>query len=208
MQNRAYTGGTALSRYATVCRRFALSPTHMGYIRSRKGWYKKYQGQLYQVSCKQLGVPPTKDQSMTAANEWWEAKRAEIDAQEKAATAKAHPRSDEIIEALEANLGVKFNDTDEAQAAFYGVILEHANGTGHLPDWFSEAVLGKARLEQIREGMAALTGAATPAWRSAGAWLQQASRPYGHRRPRPPARRRRSAWSLTLRPPVKGNRPD
>ncbi len=150
-----------------------MSPTHMSYIRSRKGWYKKYQGQLYQVSCKQLGVPPTKDQSMIAANAWWEAKQAEIDAQAKATTAQPHPRSDEIIQALEANLGVKFNNAEEAQAGLYGMILEHANGNGHLPDWFSEAVLGRAKIERIREGMATLTGDATPALRSVGEQVEQ-----------------------------------
>jgi hypothetical protein len=35
---------------------------------------------MYTVSCKQLGCPPTKEGSLAAANDWWEAKLKEIEA--------------------------------------------------------------------------------------------------------------------------------
>src|SRR4051812_10142734 len=53
----------------------------MSWIPRRKGWYKKYRGDLYSVSARQLGSEPTKQDSWRAANRWWEAKKAEIDAQ-------------------------------------------------------------------------------------------------------------------------------
>jgi hypothetical protein len=53
----------------------------MTWIPARIGWYKKYKGRLYQVSARQLGVAPTKQDSWRAANCWWEAKKSKIDAQ-------------------------------------------------------------------------------------------------------------------------------
>lgn len=45
----------------------------------QKRWFKKYRKKQYVVSPKQLGKPSTKAESLTAANEWWEEKRAELD---------------------------------------------------------------------------------------------------------------------------------
>lgn len=42
-------------------------------------WRKLYRDKLYVISCKQLGVPASKEASYQAANRWWAAKRAEID---------------------------------------------------------------------------------------------------------------------------------
>ena len=42
-------------------------------------WTKMYKGKTYYVSCKTLGVPPTKGGSIIQANEWWKAKQAETD---------------------------------------------------------------------------------------------------------------------------------
>lgn len=43
-------------------------------------WRKMWGGRYYTVSCKQLGVKPeTKDASYRAANEWWSAKREELE---------------------------------------------------------------------------------------------------------------------------------
>ena len=53
----------------------------MGWQTSQKRWFKKYRGKMFAVSCRQLGVPQTKDGSLLAANIWWEAKQAELDAQ-------------------------------------------------------------------------------------------------------------------------------
>src|SRR5262245_5525392 len=44
-------------------------------------WRKLYRGKLFTVSCRQLGVPDTKNDSYQAANAWWVARRAEIDGQ-------------------------------------------------------------------------------------------------------------------------------
>ena len=43
-------------------------------------WRKLHLGRRYVVSCRQLGVPESKDASFRAANAWWEAKLAEIEA--------------------------------------------------------------------------------------------------------------------------------
>jgi hypothetical protein len=42
-------------------------------------WRKMYKGKVYVIACSALGVEPTKVGSYKAANEWWVAKRAEID---------------------------------------------------------------------------------------------------------------------------------
>src|SRR3954453_14098616 len=44
-------------------------------------WRKVYRGNTYTVSCRQLGVPETKEASYQAANAWWKSKRYEIDGQ-------------------------------------------------------------------------------------------------------------------------------
>lgn len=56
---------------------------HMTWIPSRRGWMKEYKGRKYAISCRQLGVQETKDSSYQAANAWWEAKKAEIDAADR-----------------------------------------------------------------------------------------------------------------------------
>jgi integrase len=43
-------------------------------------WRKWYKKTLYVVSCIQLGVPPTKEQSYRGANAWWTAKKIYLDA--------------------------------------------------------------------------------------------------------------------------------
>jgi hypothetical protein len=51
----------------------------MTWVAFGRRWTKKYRGQMYAVSCKQLGCPETKDASAAAANEWWEKKQRELD---------------------------------------------------------------------------------------------------------------------------------
>ena len=43
-----------------------------------KRWFKKHRGKIYAISCRQLNCPPTKEGSIDAANDWWEAKLKEI----------------------------------------------------------------------------------------------------------------------------------
>lgn len=53
-------------------------------------WRKMYRGTTYTISAHSLGCPETKLESYQAAREWWEKKKAEIDAQ--AAAEKPHRR--------------------------------------------------------------------------------------------------------------------
>jgi integrase len=46
---------------------------------STRRWFKKHKGQVYAVSCRQLGRPGTKEASADDANAWWEAKLKEIE---------------------------------------------------------------------------------------------------------------------------------
>jgi integrase len=46
---------------------------------STRRWFKKYKGKMFTVSCRQLGCPETKENSVAAANAWWDAKLKEIE---------------------------------------------------------------------------------------------------------------------------------
>jgi integrase len=72
----------------------------MTYIPGRKGWMREYKGKKYAVSCAQLGCPPTKEQSWLAANNWWERKQAQIDAQDQPVPATS------VLDHISAALGV------------------------------------------------------------------------------------------------------
>jgi integrase len=51
----------------------------MTWMAPTRRWAKKYKGSMYFVSARQLGVEETKEGSAAAANDWWEAKRKELD---------------------------------------------------------------------------------------------------------------------------------
>ncbi|WP_422929744.1 tyrosine-type recombinase/integrase [Singulisphaera sp. PoT] len=53
---------------------------HMTWIPAGRRWRKHHKGRSYTVSCKQLGVPETKEASWRAANEWWERQLASPEA--------------------------------------------------------------------------------------------------------------------------------
>jgi len=54
--------------------------TRMGWDRRMRRWQKRYRGKLYAVSPNQLGFSErTKAATIEAANQWWEAKKQEID---------------------------------------------------------------------------------------------------------------------------------
>ena len=106
---------------------------HMTYVVSQKGGLtKKYKGSMYSVSCKQLDCSASRDASWAAANSWWEKTQAEIDAQAKAAQKPAHPRSDAIVQAMQENLGLTFDTTEQASQAFMELMLA-AYGRGPAP---------------------------------------------------------------------------
>jgi hypothetical protein len=45
---------------------------HMSWVASTRRWKKMFRGKMHVVSCRQLGVPETKEASWRAANQWWE----------------------------------------------------------------------------------------------------------------------------------------
>jgi integrase len=51
----------------------------MTWVPAGRRWMKKHNGKWYAISCRKLGVPPTKEASWRAANDWWEAKLKEIE---------------------------------------------------------------------------------------------------------------------------------
>ena len=55
----------------------------MGFVGGPKRWRKPYKGRRYEVYCSGLGLPEdlwTEMGSYQAANDWWAARRLEIDA--------------------------------------------------------------------------------------------------------------------------------
>ncbi len=107
-----------------------------------KRWQKKYRGKPYWVSPKQLGVPSTKEDSVVAAHDWWKAKQAEIDEQEKQ---KEDPAWDRIREAVGRLTGRPANSVEDVCDLF----VQTVQSGEKLPDWFQEAIVGSERLHQI-----------------------------------------------------------
>lgn len=104
-----------------------LAKTELTWEQSTHRWKKVYKGRAYTVSCKALGVPPTKLESYQAANEWWAAKRIGIDGNvpplpnaqhldllsKRLAWAQAHGRQD-LTNSLEDKIdSVRSDDTGE-----------------------------------------------------------------------------------------------
>src|SRR4051812_9884222 len=79
----------------SVCKRgLAMArKLEMTWNAKRRGWLKHYRGRIYNVSCRQLGVEPTKRASGEAANGWWVRKKLEVD---------AHPEQELADEARQA----------------------------------------------------------------------------------------------------------
>jgi len=127
----------------------------MTYVPDRKGWMKNYRGKNYAVSCAQLGVPANKAGSCLAANAWWEAKHLEVDGLEAAERVKVHPRSDDIVAALERHTGQTFQTSEEANQALRATLL---GSQGNLPDELYAAILGSEKFRRITDGVQALAG--------------------------------------------------
>jgi integrase len=101
----------------------------MSWVASTSRWKKMHRGKMYVVSCRQFGVPETKEASWRAANEWWEQQLATPDQDERVARAMKVSRlvqdfgkldDDARREAVEALLGAGSFDSIKAQA---GTIL-------------------------------------------------------------------------------------
>jgi integrase len=97
-----------------------------------KRWLKKYRGKMYSVSCRQLGTPPTKEASASAANAWWLQKQAEIDQQAGEPTPLEQMRAAVNLLAL----------VEEFNAADRETKMRIA-----------EAVLGPDRIKEMEEGV-------------------------------------------------------
>ncbi len=91
----------------------------MGFEKATNRWRKMYKGERYEVYCSSLNLPPdqwTELGSYQAANEWWLAKRAEIDGRPPA----LRPDVEEVVAALRrkrevlADSGQDATDYDEA----------------------------------------------------------------------------------------------
>src|SRR5262249_39268171 len=113
----------------------------------------------------------TKSASWNAGNAWCEKKQVDIDAQKK--KSPMHPRSEAIVDAMQANLGVNFSPKEESTQAFLDLMGRHVAEGQHLPDWLTEAVLGAEKLGRIRQGVDALMGSPVPSERSVGKQAEQ-----------------------------------
>ena len=95
----------------------------MTWIESRQRWMKMHRSKRYVISCKALNVPPTKEASYQAANDWWEKKLAELEMEP--------PAKDHRVEALEMLAGRPLQSSEEVQEAmmlFMGQIASN-------PEW-------------------------------------------------------------------------
>jgi integrase len=125
----------------------------MSWIGSQKRWMKMYRGHRYAISCKALGVPATKEASWQAANEWWEAKQAELDGLHEAAVVKpGTPQA--IIRLLEAWKGAPLEDEADASLTMLDLVREYEGQP--LPPEVVDLVLGVGAMRRIKEGVDAL----------------------------------------------------
>lgn len=70
------------------------TPEYMTWVPARRRWTRMHRGKRFWVSCKALGVPETKEESVHAANAWWIAKQAELDAAGKPVPRQPLPLED------------------------------------------------------------------------------------------------------------------
>lgn len=126
----------------------------MTWIASRHRWMKMYKGKRYVISCKALGAPETKEASYQAANQWWQAKRAEIDG----SNVKPQPGSSEAIAGVISEWAGKPLETElEAAAAVVGFVEHFADKP--LPPGMAEQILGPDRHARNKALVAQLANA-------------------------------------------------
>jgi integrase len=95
----------------------------MSWDGKNRRWLKEYtppsgQRKKYAVSCRQLGVPESKDASYQAANRWWEAKKAELDAAHRPVPRPPLPMED----VLRAWVPDDFYDDHQKARAYAGYL--------------------------------------------------------------------------------------
>jgi integrase len=171
---------------------------HMAWIPSRRGWMKEYKGKKYAISCRQLnelygpGIAETKDGSYQAANQWWDARKTEIDAAGRPAPRPLQPAEDIVTAMAGQQVDDLFAGLDlppELQSQVFkaeiakGLVhilvpafVERLLQTGQVPPKIIER-LPPARLQQIQDGIVGLRGEPTaPAEKTveahADAWLK------------------------------------
>jgi integrase len=120
-----------------------------------KRWLKKHQGKMYSVSCRQLGTPPTKEASASAANAWWLQKQAEIDQKASEPTP---------LEQMRAAVNV------------LALVEEFKTADRETKMRIAEAVLGPAKIKEMEEGVDFILGTPQDHDRTIGAqvaeWLK------------------------------------
>jgi integrase len=126
-------------------------------------WVKMYKGQRYTVACSVLGVPATKEQSYQAANRWWEAKRAEVDAANRPAPRPPLPLED-LTEAWAADSEdwqalLKTHPQRAIRLMVHDLARHLLNGEP-LPQEIAER-LPPARLLQVETAVAGIRGQPT-----------------------------------------------
>jgi integrase len=85
----------------------------MSWIPKQKRWMKLYKGHRYAVSCRQLDVPTTKEDSWRAANDWWRKKLAELEV----AAHASHPHREHLdLLAAQREWALRHGQTDLANA--------------------------------------------------------------------------------------------
>ena len=123
---------------------------HMSWISSTRRWMKMFHGKRYVISCRQLGVQETKDGSWRAANAWWDAKRAELEA---AAKPPAHQLTEKIVDALDEGAGGELMDQMNKGMAAQALMLAIHSAVGRpLTTAADIEEAGKEIAEKVREG--------------------------------------------------------
>jgi integrase len=122
----------------------------MSWIPRQKRWMKMYRGKRYAVSCRQLRVPATKDDSWRAANDWWEAKQAELDAAVRPVTDQG---TLDVVSVLQREGGVDLLDRiDKGLGATNMLILLEAFVKENLREPAQVEAAGRKFLEAYRAG--------------------------------------------------------
>ena len=132
----------------------------MGWNTTQRRWFKKYLGRMDSVSPKQLKPPATKEQSRTAANDWWDAKQKEVDT----ALGKAKQRPAYVVKLYEQ--AMKHHRVYTWWHRKYGDI-EEATKSEAAVEWLQEALqsddppfpLGQWERDPAWEEKAAMNGA-------------------------------------------------
>lgn len=110
----------------------------MTWSKTQRRWLKKYRGQMYSVSPRQLRTERTKEASREAANDWWTKKQEELDKQAKPshpAKILKHYREAEETNRLYAHWHRKYGKVEHAEAAEAAIEWMHAALERHTPQF-------------------------------------------------------------------------